>query len=142
MNGKCFRAWSVATLFLLAVLCSSRAEEEKDKEAIKVKDFPAKGKAFALKEKGKASIVVHFPGKGTFVLAIKSEKESDVNLFVYDEDKKEVDKDDSPGPSCEIKFKPKKAGNYTIEIVNKGPGDNSSTLTIKRPKAKKDKKEE
>src|SRR5437588_685333 len=82
------------------------AGEDKVIDGGKAKDF--KGKTFALKEKGKAKISLTFPAKGTFVLTIKSKKESDVNLFVYDEDNKEVAKDDSPGPSCEIKFTPTK----------------------------------
>jgi hypothetical protein len=38
--------------------------------------------------------------------------------------------DDSPGPSCEVEFTSKEGGKYTIEVVNKGPGANSSTLKV------------
>jgi hypothetical protein len=135
MDGKRWRGCVLAGLFALVVLAGTRAGEDKVIDGGKAKDF--KGKTFDLKAKGKARISLTFPAKGTFLLTIKSKKESDINLFVYDEDNKEVAKDDSPGPSCEIKFMPTKAGKYILEIVNKGPGDNSSTLKVARGKKAK-----
>ena len=58
------------------------------------------------------------------------------HLFVYDAAKKVVAKDESPGPSCDIKFTAKEAGKYTLEVVNLGPGDNKSTLKVEFAKAK------
>jgi hypothetical protein len=133
MNAKCWRVCAVAVLFLLAVLCSSssisaRAEDDKPKDEGKAEKF--KGKTFELKEKEKAKIILSFPEGKTFMVTVKSKKKSDVNLFIYDADGKQVEKDDSPGPDCEIKFTPKKAGKYTLEVVNLGKGGNSSTLKV------------
>jgi hypothetical protein len=124
---------AVAALFALAVVCGTRADD-KPIDGGKAEKF--KGKTFDLKAKGKVKIILTFPAR-TATITVRSEKESDVNLFIYDEDNKVVDKDDSPGPSCDIKFKPKAAGKYTLEIVNKGPGDNKSTLKVAFGKKKK-----
>ena len=129
MDGKRWRLGVVAVLFALALLLrGTRADDVKPTDEGKAEDF--KGKTFDLKEKGKAAITLSFPAGKEAVLTVRSEKESDVNLFVYDADKKVVAKDDSPGPSCDIKFKPEKAGKYTLEVVNLGPGENKSTLKV------------
>ena len=82
MNGKSLRVGVLAVLYVLAVLGGMRAAEEKPADEGKVEDF--KGKAFDLKEKGKAAITLAFPaGKEVFV-TVRSEKKTDVNLFIYD----------------------------------------------------------
>jgi len=136
MDGKSWRVCALAALcvFALAVLSRTPAEEAKETEAGKAEKF--KGKTFKLKAKGKASITLIFPAKEATV-TVKSEKETDVNLYVYDADKKVVAKDDSPGPSCELTFTPKEAGKFTLEVVNLGPGDNKSTLKVAFKKKKK-----
>jgi hypothetical protein len=127
MDGKSWRVCALAGLFLLAVLCSTRAEDDdKVPDGGKVEKF--KGKTFDLKEKGKAKITLTFPAGREVRLTIKSKKKTDVNLFVYNAAGKEVAKDDSEGPSCDLKYTSKKGGKYTIEVVNLGPGGNSSTL--------------
>jgi hypothetical protein len=133
MDGKCWRVCGLAVAFLLAVLLGARAED-KVPDGGKAEKF--KGKTFELKEKGKAKITLTFPAGKKAKLTIKSKKESDINLFVYDADGKEVAKDDSPGPSCEVEFTSKEGGKYTIEVVNKGPGANSSTLKVSFGKKK------
>jgi hypothetical protein len=136
MNGKWRGVSLVAAVFLAVVLCGARAEEEKStKKEYKAGDFPAQ--TFELKEKGKKHFHVAFPEGKAFSVTVKSKKESDVNLFIYDADKKEVAKDDSPGPSCDLTFTAKKEGVYTVEVVNKGPGANTSTLKIASAKKKK-----
>jgi hypothetical protein len=74
-------------------------------------------------------------------VTVKSEKETDIHLFVYDAAKKVVAKDDSPGPSCELNFTPKTDGKYVLEVRNLGPGDNRSTLKVsfKKPGKSEDK---
>ncbi len=134
MDGKRWRGCALAVLFALVALSAGRAAEDKVIDGGKAKDF--KGKTFDLKAKGKARISLTFPAKGTYLLTIKSKKETDIHLFVYDEDNKEVAKDDSPGPTCEIKFTPTKAGKYVLEVRNQGPGENSSTLKVARAKKK------
>jgi hypothetical protein len=133
MNGRIRHACAVAALVSLAVLGSTQADSAK-KEAAQAATF--KGKTFDLKENGKGHITLTFPAGKTFSVTVKSEKESDVNLFIYDGDKKVVAKDDSPGPSCKLSFTPAEAGKYTLEVVNKGPGANKSTLQVKAAKTK------
>jgi hypothetical protein len=139
MNGKRWQVYGLAALFVLAVLVTAGAGD-KVPDGGKASKF--KGKEFKLKAKGKAKIALTFSAKGTYIVTVKSTEKSDVNLYIYDEDDKVVEKDESPGPDCEIKFTPKKSGKYVLEVVNKGPGDNKSTLKVarakKKEKAKKD----
>jgi hypothetical protein len=136
MGIRNWRVGVLAALWVAVALCGVQAGDAKPTDEGKAEKF--KGKKFDLKEGGKAAIYLTFPAGREFVITVKSDKKSDVNLFVYDADKKVVDKDDSPGPDCEVKFTAKKAGKYMLEVVNKGPGANTSTLKVagskKRPK--------
>jgi hypothetical protein len=125
----------LAALFALGVLCSARAEDVKAIDEGKAEKF--KGKTYDVKEKGKVAITLTFPAGKKAMVTLKSTGKPDVNLFVYDSKKKEIAKDDSPGPDCEVSFRLKKAGKLTLEIVNKGPGDTKSTLKVAFPKKKK-----
>jgi hypothetical protein len=136
MHGKSWRVGAVAALFALAALGVLRADDKPTDEG-KAEDF--KGKSFDLKEKTKAAIILTFASGKEALLTVRCDKKSDVNLFVYDEEKKVVAKDDSPGPDCDIKFTPKKSGKYTVEVVNAGPGDNKCNLTVAFAKKDKDK---
>jgi hypothetical protein len=130
MRGKGWRVCgSAALVALAALLCGARAEDAKPTDEGKAEEF--KGKTFDLKEKGRAAIMLAFPAGKEAAVSVRSEKKTDINLFVYDADKKVVAKDDSPGPSCDLKFTPKEAGKYTLEVQNLGPGDNRSTLKVK-----------
>jgi len=128
MDGKSWRVSALVAVLALAVACPTRAEDVKATDGGKAEEF--KGKTFDLKEKGKAAITLTFPAGKKASVTVKSAKETDVNLFIYDADKKVVAKDDSPGPSCELNFTPKEAGKYTLEVVNLGPGGNRSTLKV------------
>jgi hypothetical protein len=128
MNGKNWRVGAVAILAVIVTLSAVGAEGDKPIDGGKAEKF--KGKTFELKVNGKAKIALAFPADKTAQLTVRSKKESDINLFVYDSEGKEVAKDDSPGPSCDIKFTPTRAGKYTLEILNKGPVANSSTLKV------------
>jgi hypothetical protein len=128
MSGKSWQVCALIGLFALAVLSSARAEDDKKTDDGKAEEF--KGKTFDLKEKGKASVTLAFPASKEASVTVRSEKKTDVHLFVYDASGKEVAKDDSPGPSCDLRFTPKEAGKYTLEIRNLGPGDNQSTLKV------------
>jgi len=132
MDGKRWRIYALAALFAVVVLSSTRAEDDKPIDGGKADEF--KGKTFDLKAKGKAKITLTFPADKTALLTVKSEKKTDVNLFVYDANGLILDKDTSPGPDCEIKFTPKKDGKYTLEVVNLGPGENKSTLKVEYKK--------
>jgi hypothetical protein len=118
----------LASLFALAALAGARAEDAKPTDEGKAEDF--KGKAFDIKEKGKAAFTLAFPAGRKATVTVKSEKQTDINLFVYDAGKKEVAKDDSPGPDCEVSFTPKEAGRLTLVVVNKGPGANRSGVKV------------
>ena len=128
MDRKSWRVYLGVALFGLVVLSGTWAEEAKPTDEGKAEAF--KGKTFDLKEKGEAAITLTFPGGKRAVVTVKSEKKSDVNLFVYDPAKKLLVKDDSPGPSCDLTFTAKEAGKYTLEVLNKGPGANRSTLKV------------
>ena len=128
MDGKSWRVVLLAALVALLLLSGTRAQDGKVTDAGNAEKF--KGKTFDLKEKGKAAIRLTFPAAKKAWVTVKSDKETDINLFVYDADKKLVAKDDSPGPSCELSFTPKEAGKYTLQVRNLGPGDNRSTLKV------------
>jgi hypothetical protein len=139
MNGKSWRVFVPVALVALGVLCSAPAREKATDEG-KAEDF--KGKAFDLKEKGKASITLIFAAGKEATITVRSDKKSDVNLFIYNADKKVVAKDDSEGPSCDITWTPKEAGKYTLQVVNLGPGANRSTLKVSFGKKDKPKDKE
>jgi len=120
---------ALAALFTLAALCAARAEDVKPTDEGKAEDF--KGKTFNLKEKGEVAILVSCPAGKEVTATTKGEKETDVHLFVYGEDKKEVGKDTSPGPKCEVKFTPAKDGTYKLLVRNLGPGANKVTVELK-----------
>ena len=124
----------VALLALGVLLCGVRAEDDKATDGGKAEAF--KAKSFDLKAKGKAAITLEFPAEKTASITVRSEKKTDVHLFVYDANKKVVAKDDSPGPSCDLTFTPKEAGKYTLEVRNLGPGENRSTLKVEFGKKK------
>ena len=129
MARKIWQASGLAALFALAVLCSVRAEDVKPTDEGKGADF--KGKAVEIKEKGEVAILLSFTAGKEVVATTKGDKETDVHLFVYGEDGKEVGKDTSPGPKCEVKFKPAQDGKYKLLVRNLGPGANKVTLEVK-----------
>jgi len=129
MNRKNWRVGLAVALFGLVVLSRTWAEEAKPADDGKAEDF--KGKTFDLKEKGEGSVTLTFPGGKLATVTVKSEKKSDVNLFVYDINKKVLTKDESPGPDCEVSFQPMGAVKLTLVVRNRGPGENRSTLKVK-----------
>ena len=104
MLWKNWRMSALAALCTLAVLCGARAEDVKPTDEGKAVDF--KGKTFDLKEKGEVAILLTCTAGKEVTATTKGYKETDVHLFIYSEDKKEVGKDTSPGPKCEVKFTP------------------------------------
>jgi hypothetical protein len=126
---------ALAVLFALALLCGTQASAAKKGDGGKAEKF--KKRTFKLKKGGKGKVTLTFPAGKTFDVKVRSTGKPDVNLFIYDADKKEVAKDDSPGPDCDIEFTPKEAGKYTLEVVNQGPKSTTSTLTVTLKKKKK-----
>jgi hypothetical protein len=129
MQGKVWQLCAPLALVAVgALLCGARAQEAKAIDGGNAEEF--KPKTFDLKPKDRAAITLTFPAGKQATVTVRSEKKTDVHLFVYDAAKKVVAKDDSPGPSCDLTFTPKKAGPYTLEVRNLGPGDNRSTLKV------------
>ncbi|MBI1914573.1 MAG: hypothetical protein HYS12_07520 [Planctomycetes bacterium] len=128
MDRKSWRVCLAVALFGLVVLSGTWAEDVKPTDEGKAEAF--KGKTFDLKEKGEAALTLTFPGGKNATVTVKSDKKTDVNLFVYDVAKKLLVKDDSPGPNCEVSFTPTAAVKLTLVLRNLGPGDNRSTLKV------------
>ena len=128
MDRKSWRVYLAVALFGLVVLSGTWAEEVKPTDEGKAEAF--KGKTFDLKEKGEAALTLTFPGGKNSTVTVKSDKKTDVNLFVYDVAKKLLVKDDSPGPNCEVSFTPTAAVKLTLVLRNLGPGENRSTLKV------------
>jgi hypothetical protein len=128
LMGKKFLACVLAILCFLTLTFSGRALEEKPTDEGKGADF--KGKTVEMKDKGEFAILLEFSAGKEVIATTNGDKETDVNLYVYDESKKEVGKDTSPGPKCEVKFTPKKDGKYKLLVTNTG-GTNKVTLEVK-----------
>src|SRR5262249_37506689 len=118
----------LAALFTLAVLCGVQAGDTKPTDEGKGADF--KSKTVEMKDKSEFAILLAVAADKEVIATTKAEKDTDVNLYVYDEDKKEVGKDTSPGPKSEVKFTPKKDGKYKFLVTNTG-GANKVTLEVK-----------
>jgi hypothetical protein len=119
---------TLAALLAMTTLWGARAEDVKPTDEGKGADF--KGKTVEMKDKDEFAILLAFSAGKEVVATTKGEKETDVHFFVYDEDKKEVGKDTSPGPKCEVKFTPAKDGKYKLVVHNSG-GTNKVTLEAK-----------
>jgi hypothetical protein len=128
MVRKNWQVSALTALFALVVLCGVRAEDTKPTDEGKGVDF--KGKTVEMKDKSEFAILLEFSAGKEVTATTKGAKETDVHLFVFDEDKKEVGKDTSPGPKCEVKFKPTKDGKYKLLVSNSG-GTNKVTLEVK-----------
>jgi hypothetical protein len=131
MTWKNRQVGVLAALFALAVLCGVQAAEVKPTDEGNGADF--KGKTVEMKDKGEFAIILAFPAGKEVIATTKGDKETDVHLFVYDADKKEVGKDTSPGPKCEVKFTPAKDGKFKLLVSNTG-GTNKVTLEVKLAK--------
>jgi hypothetical protein len=132
MSSKTWCACATAALFVLAAFNATRADDAKAADEGKAADF--KGKTFDLKEGGKVAFKLEFPADKKVSITVKGEKQSDIHLFVYDADKKQVAKDDSPGPDCLVTFTPKEAGTLIVVVHNKGPGANRAAVKVAFPK--------
>ena len=128
MSWNNCRVNALAILFALTVLCIARAQDAPATDEGKGTEF--KGKTVEMKDKGEFAILLAFSAGKEVIATTKGEKETDVHLFVYDPNKKEVGKDTSPGPKCEVKFTPAKDGKYKLLVRNSG-GTNKVTLEVK-----------
>jgi hypothetical protein len=131
MSRKTWRVCAMAVLFVLAAFSTVRAEDAKPADEGKAADF--KGKKFDLKEDGKVAFKLEFQADKKVSITVKGEKQSDIHLFVYNADKKQVAKDDSPGPDCLVTFTPKETGTLVVVVHNKGPGANRAAVKVTFP---------
>ncbi len=123
-----WRASGAAVVLALALVSAGRSEDVKPTDEGAGAEF--KGKTFEMKDKGQAAILLSFPAGKEFEATTKGDKETDVHLFVYDADGKEVGKDTSPGPKCSVKVTPAKDGKYKLLVKNAG-GPNKVTVEVK-----------
>jgi hypothetical protein len=115
-------------VFALATLCLAREHNSKPTDLGNGAEF--KGKKIEMKDKGEVAYVLSFKAGKEFEVTADGAKNTDVNLYVYDEAGKEVGKDDSPGPKCSVKVTPAEDGKYKFVIKNAG-GDNTVTFEVK-----------
>ena len=115
-----------AAVVALATLCPA---QENAKPTNLGKGAAFKGKKIEMKDKGEVAYLLSFKTGKEFEATTDGTKNTDVNLFVYDEAGKEVGKDDSPGPKSSVKVTPEKDGNYKFVITNAG-GDNMVTFKV------------
>jgi hypothetical protein len=127
MNRKNWLACALAPLFAVAVLYSTRAAETKPTDEGNGADF--KGKTVEMADKGAFAITLNLPAGKEVTATTKGDKQTDVHLFVFDDENKEIGKDTSPGPKCEVKFTPAKEGKYRFLVRNSG-GANNVTLEV------------
>jgi hypothetical protein len=132
MKVKMWAACAFAVVCAVAASGAGAGQTKKPSDEGKGVDF--KSKAYEMKEKDEVSILLSFASGKEVTVTTKGEKETDVHLFIYGEDKKEVGKDTSPGPKCEVKFTPKADGKFNLLVRNVGPGANKVTLEVKAAK--------
>jgi len=120
---------------VVAVACAMAAPHVvvalDDKPTEGGRESALKSMVFEIKEKSEVAVLLPFaPGREATVTT-KGDKQTDVHLFIYDGDNKELGKDTSPGPKCEVKFTPMKEGTFKLLVKNEGPGSNKVTLEVK-----------
>jgi hypothetical protein len=118
---------AAAIVFAVTTVCPAR-ENVKPTDLGKGAEF--KGKKIEMKDKGEVAYLLSFKAGKEFEATADGTKNTDVNLYVYDEAGKEVGKDDSPGPKCSVKVTPAKDGKCKFVIKNTG-GDNTVTFKVK-----------
>ena len=124
--------WVACALTVACVALASLAAVARDERPADAgKGAAFKSKAYEIKEKGQVAVLLTFAAGKEVTVTTDGEKQTDVHLFVHDEAKTEVGKDTSPGPTCEVKFTPKKDGTFKLLVKNKGPGANKVTLAVK-----------
>jgi len=120
----------VAALACAMMACGTAvALGDKPSEAGKGSAF--KNRVFEIQEKGEVAVLLSFAAGKPVTVTTNGEKQTDVHLFIQDGDNKDVGKDTSPGPKCEVKFTPTKEGTFKLLVKNEGPGPNKVTLEVK-----------
>lgn len=125
---KCQQLAAWTALMALAMVCFARSDDAKPTDEGKAAAF--KGKTVEMADKAQFAITLDVTAGQEVVATTSGTKETDVHLFVYDAGNKELGKDTSPGPKCEVKFTPAKDGKVKFVVHNSG-GTNKVTLEVK-----------
>ena len=124
--------WQVAALATLLALMSHsviRADDPKPSYDGKATEF--KGMTFNMKVQGEVVVLLHCLAGKQVTVTTKGVKQTDVDLYIYDVNRREIAKDTSPGPKCELKFTPTHDEKVKVLVHNWGPGSNRVTLEAK-----------
>jgi len=116
---------AAAVIFALTAL--RPAHDVKPTDLGKGTEF--EGKKIEMKDKGEVAYFLSFTAGKEFEATTDGTKNTDVNLYVYDQAGKQVAKDDSPGPKSSVKVTPDKDGKYRFVITNSG-GENTVTFKV------------
>ena len=119
-----------AVALACAMVASGAAVALGDKTSEAGNGSAFKNRVFEIKEKGEVAVLLPFVAGSPVTVTANGERETDVHLFIHDEDKKEIGKDTSLGPKCEVKFTPAKDGKYKFVIKN-AKGDNTVDFQVK-----------
>ena len=117
---------ATAVVLAFATVCSA---QEHGKATNLGNGAQFKGRSIRMKDKGEVAYLLSFKAGKEFEGTTDGTKNTDVNLFVYDEAGKQVGKDDTPGPKSSVKVTPDKDGNYKFVITNTG-GENTVTFKV------------
>ena len=126
--------WKRSGIVVLCVVCVSAvlfdglSQQSARSDDGSAADF--KGKTVELKDKGEFTVLLQFAAGKKYAATTNGTKETDVHLFVYDPSEKEIGKDVSPGPKCDVSFTTTTAGKYKLLVKNSG-GANKVTLDVK-----------
>jgi hypothetical protein len=80
--------------------------------------------------RAKSSNVYHwtFVGHEWEVLAVSGDGDTDLDLYVYDDNGNLIAKDDDYSDDCLVRFMPRWTGHFTIKVVNRGKYANRYTI--------------
>ena len=71
---------------------------------------------------------VTFRGDQTASVAVRGDGSSDLDLYVYDENGRQVAKDDGNTDNCLVTWRPLSTGAFTIVVVNRGSNYNQYAI--------------
>jgi hypothetical protein len=117
---------AAAVVLAFATMCSAQ-------EHVKTTNLGSgaqfKSRTLKMKDKSEVAYLLSFKAGKEFEATTDGTKNTDVNLFVYDQAGSQVGKDDSPGPKSSVKVTPDKDGKYKFVITNTG-GENTVTFKV------------
>src|SRR5262245_53805017 len=85
-------------------------------------------KPFKIVEDGSHIINIKLEQDKWSAVWVTSEQATDVDVFVFDPDGREIAKDEHVSKDAFVSFLPKTSGMYRIEVRNLGQGDNTCTI--------------